>query len=158
MKKIALGVLVFSLAGFGLMAQQTMNFEDYMQLVRSDLRTAAKALITENMGFTEKESAAFWPVYTNFERDQTAINDELQKLIKDYSAAYNAGNVPDKTAEDLLQRSMKVQKDKIALQEKYLPELRKILPVVKVARFMQIQNKLQAAINLKLAAEIPLIK
>jgi hypothetical protein len=158
MKKVVFVLLLLSLSSPGLMAQNTMNFDDYMQLARSDIRSAVKEIIIANMAFTEQESAAFWPVYAEYEKEQITINDRLLNLIKEYATAYNAGNVPDKTAEGLLQRSLKVQKDTMGLQEKFTPKFKNVLPITKVVRFFQIQNKLQAIINLQLAAEIPLVK
>ena len=158
MKKVLFVLLMLSLSGPSLMAQDTMNFEDYIQLARSDIRNSVKEIIIANMAFTEQESAAFWPVYADYEKERVTINDRLQKLIEEYATAYNAGKVPDKTAEGLLQRSLKIQKNRIGLQEKFTPKFKKVLPMTKVVQFFQIQNKLQAIINLQLAAEIPLVK
>jgi hypothetical protein len=160
MKKIWFAVLILLVSGLSVMAQkkEAMNFDDYVQLVRSEMRTAVKQLITDNMGFTAQESEAFWPVYANYEKENATINDELQKAIKDYAAAYEKEKVPDKTAEELLQRSLKIQKDRIALQERYIPKFKKVLPVTKTVCFFQIMNKVQAIINIQLAAEIPLVK
>jgi hypothetical protein len=44
------------------------------------------------------------------------------------------------------------------LRSAYLPKFRKVLPEVKVARYYQIENKIQAALVYELAAQIPLMK
>ena len=46
----------------------------------------------------------------------------------------------------------------MTLRQVYLPDFRKVLPDVKVVRFYQIENKINAALMYQLAADIPLIK
>ena len=43
-----------------------------------------------------------------------------------------------------------------ALQASCVPKLSKVLPGKKVARYLQIENKIRAAIKYELAANIPL--
>jgi glycyl-tRNA synthetase beta subunit len=52
---------------------------------------------------------------------------------------------------------MSIQGAELKVKETYLPKFRKVLPEVKVARFLQIENKIDTLIKLDLAAEIPLI-
>jgi hypothetical protein len=44
------------------------------------------------------------------------------------------------------------------LRQAYLPKFRKVLPEIKVVRYYQIENKINAALNYDLAADIPLMK
>jgi hypothetical protein len=44
------------------------------------------------------------------------------------------------------------------LQASYVPKLSKVLPPKKVARYLQIENKIRAAVKYDLAAEIPLVE
>jgi len=61
------------------------NLSAYVELLRSDLRAQKVAVITEMMQFTDAEDAAFWPVYREYERDLTKINDERLALVKEYA-------------------------------------------------------------------------
>jgi hypothetical protein len=44
------------------------------------------------------------------------------------------------------------------LQASYVSKLSKVLPPKKVARYLQIENKIRAAVKYDLAAEIPLVE
>ena len=44
------------------------------------------------------------------------------------------------------------------LKRSYVPRLEKVLPGVKVARYIQIENKIRAIAKYELAAQIPLVK
>jgi hypothetical protein len=47
--------------------------------------------------------------------------------------------------------------DRVAVRRTYLPEFAKVLPGRTVARFYQIENKMDAVIRYDLAATIPVI-
>jgi hypothetical protein len=157
MKTMLMGVAMVMFAG-SLWAQQNMNMDDYLQLVRSDLRTAKKEIITKNMSFSEAESKAFWPIYDKYEADLKKIGEAKVQIIKEYSRYYELGNLLPTVAEDLSRRSFQTQKDTIALREKYYGQFKKALPSPKVTRFFQIDNKFQAVVDIQLASEIPLAK
>ena len=44
------------------------------------------------------------------------------------------------------------------LKRAYVPKLEKVLPGVKVARYIQIENKIRAVGKYELAAQIPLVE
>jgi hypothetical protein len=62
------------------------------------------------------------------------------------------------TAKKLLDEYMTIETLGPKLRQAYLPKFRKVLPEVKVARYYQIENKIQAALMYELAAKIPLVK
>ena len=61
------------------------DVDSFVELLRSDVKTEKKAIITEVMDFTEQEAAAFWPEYRNYEFDLDKLGDARLILIKDYA-------------------------------------------------------------------------
>lgn len=53
---------------------------------------------------------------------------------------------------------MTIESPGLKLRKTYLPKFRKILPAKKVARYYQIENKIQAALYSELAVKIPLVQ
>jgi hypothetical protein len=53
---------------------------------------------------------------------------------------------------------MNIESLTLKLRKAYLPKFREVLPEVKVVRYYQIENKVQAALVYEVAASIPLIK
>ena len=51
-----------------------------------------------------------------------------------------------------------IQHDGIEVRKGHLSKFRKVLPEVKVARFLQIENKLDAIVNIGLVDAIPLVE
>src|SRR5262249_39773676 len=77
-----------------------------IQLLRSDVQADKNKIIADTMAFTDAESAAFWPVYREYAKDQQAIGDERVKLIKDYAQHFDS--MDDAKAKDMSQRAMNV--------------------------------------------------
>ncbi len=62
-------------------------------MLRSDVRAEKVAIITEVMGFTEAEDAAFWPIYREYDLELAKLGDERTALIAEY--AKNYANITD---------------------------------------------------------------
>jgi hypothetical protein len=129
---------------------------DTMQLVRDKIRTDKKLFIAEHMQLTESEAKAFWPVYGAYEKELSKLNDRMIKLIKEYANNYQT--MSDQTAKRLMDEYLAIDAARLKIRQAYVPRFRKVLREKQVARYYQLENKVQAAVNYELAAEIPLVK
>jgi hypothetical protein len=129
---------------------------DNMQLVVAKIRADKKLFIAQNMGLTEAEAKGFWPVYEGYQDELFLLRTRTLKLIDDYAQAYE--KMTDKTAKELLDELMNIETLGLKLRQTYLPKFREVLSDVKVVRYYQIENKINAALMYELASKIPLIK
>jgi hypothetical protein len=127
-----------------------------IQLLRSDVQADKNDIITHTMAFTDQESAAFWPVYRDYARDQQVIGDDRWKLIKDYAANYDT--LDDAKADDLAKQMFSIDSRTTKLREDYWPKFEKAIGGKRAAKFYQVDNRLSLIINLKLTSEIPLLR
>jgi hypothetical protein len=107
---------------------------------------------------TDAEGKAFWPVYEQYQQDLAAINQRIGKLIEDYAADYRNNTLTDEKAMKLINESVAIEKAEALLKESYVPKLSKVLPENKVARYIQIENKIRAQAKYELAGGIPLVQ
>ena len=128
---------------------------DNMQIVLEKVRADKKLLVAENMQLTEAEAKAFWPVYDQYQDELFLLRTRTAKLIKDYAEAEKMTN---DVAKKLLDELMIIEALGPKLRQTYLPKFRKVLPELKVVRYYQIENKINAALMYELAANIPLMK
>ena len=129
---------------------------DTMQMLRDKIRADKKLLIAENLPLTESEAKAFWPVYENYQKETSKLNDRMIKLIREYANNYQA--MSDQTAKKLMDEYLAIDAARLKIRQAYVPRFRKVLREKQVARYYQLENKAQAAVNYELAAEIPLVK
>jgi hypothetical protein len=129
---------------------------DTMQMVRDKIRADKKLLIAESLPLTAAEAKAFWPVYDSYQQELSALNDRMIKLIKEYANNYQT--MSDQTAKKLMDEYLAIEAARLKIRQAYVPRFRKVLREKQVARYYQLENKVQAAVSYELAAEIPLVK
>lgn len=137
----------------GVLAQ--MSETDALQQLRADIQADRQAVTALNLKLTDAEGVAFWPVYREYRGELAKGGDRLQKLIQDFARVYDTATAEQ--AKPMVDEMMAIQRAQLTVKETFLPKFRKVLPEVKVARFLQIENKFDAIIRLGLANDIPLI-
>ncbi len=80
----------------------------------------------------------------------------MQKLIQDFAEVWD--NATEEQAKTMVDEMLAIRRDELKVRKSHLSKFRKALPEVKVARFLQIENKIDAIINLGLADAIPLVE
>jgi len=131
---------------------------DNMQILRDKIKADKKLVVAANMDLTESEAKGFWPVYEEYQKDLTSINQRIGKLIESYAADYRANTLTDEKAKTLAEELVAIEHIDGALQQSYVKKLETVLPPKKVLRYLQIENKIRAAVKYELAGSIPVVQ
>ena len=163
--RLAVVVLTVTLAT-GLWAQQNkvqdpaeskeLNEQAYERLLRTDLKAKKDAIIKEEMQLNDQQAAAFWPIYHNYDSEQAKLVDEKLAIVNDY--AQNFLTMSNEKADQLAQRVMALDDQRMALRKKYYELMKKALPTVLVVRFFQVENQIQLLVDLQIASNLPIIE
>jgi hypothetical protein len=129
-----------------------------MQILAQKIKADKKLVVAANMQLTEEEAKGFWPVYDAYQADLQKINGRLLGTIKRYADAYNKGPVSDEAAKKLINEAIAIEEAEVKLKRSYVPRLEKVIPGMKVARYLQIENKIRAIGKYELATQIPLVQ
>ena len=129
---------------------------DSMQYLREKLIADKKAVVAANMTLTEAEAKAFWPLYEEYQKELHKINDQLATLIVTYTKDHGAGKLTNEKARAALDRYIAVEEAELKFKKTFVPKLAKVLPGLKVARYMQLENKIRAIVKYEIAGEVPL--
>ena len=132
------------------------SINDEIELMRTDIQADRKVIIANTMQFSRQESEIFWPLYNDYQLARNKVSDRKVKVIRDYAEHYD--DLSDAQAKAMLAEVLDIEKANIKLKQAYVKKFERILPSKKVARYFQAENKLDALINVQLAAEIPLIR
>ena len=128
-----------------------------MQILLEKVKADKKLVVAANMELNDTDGKAFWPIYDAFQKDLQAINDRLAKTILAYADAYNKSTLTDAQAKQFSDEALAIDQDEITMRKTYAGRLSRVLPGKKVARYLQVENKIRAAIRYQLAAGIPLV-
>ena len=130
--------------------------ETNLQVLIDAIRANRKALIAVNLGLNDEEAGKFWPVYDRYQQEINTTGDRVTAIVEDYTANYST--LSNEKALKLIEDYLAAEAERVATRRKYLPEFAKILPGRAVARFYQIENKMDAVLRYELAATIPVVE
>jgi Spy/CpxP family protein refolding chaperone len=147
--------LLSLLVGFAAGAQEQLS--DNMDILREKVAADKKLIIAENLILTESQAAQFWPIYDAYQKDLAALNERIGALVENYATAYNAGNVQEAKANELVEEFLAIEEAQLDLRKKYADRLDGVIPAVERARYLQMEQKIRALIDYDMAANIPLV-
>ena len=79
-------------------------------------------------------------------------------MIRAYADNWNANTMTDEKARKLISEFLSIQTDELKLMESYVAKLNMLLPSIKVARYVQIENKIRALVKYEMASKVPLVQ
>jgi hypothetical protein len=132
------------------------NLRAFIALARSDLKTEKTLIIAQNIQFTEDEAFAFWPLHSEYSVALNKLLDQRLALLGNYAATYK--DMTDQQATDLAKKVFDWESQRTDLKRTWFKKFSKVVPAKKAAQFFQIENQINAAIDLQLAAALPLIR
>jgi hypothetical protein len=135
---------------------KTLNLSAYAELLRSDVRAEKIAIITEVMGFTEAEDAAFWPIYREYDAEMAKLGDERVALITEYAKNYD--QMTDAVADGLATKAIDIAKRRQAVEAKYYERVKAAIKPRQALRYLQVEHQLLLLIDLQIAAALPIAK
>ena len=142
--------LALCAAGSPLLAQDSGE----SRAARADLQAERTKVIAANLQLTDAEASKFWPLYEEYRAKQNRLDDKALALVQDYANHYDA--LTDDKAKELVKRQMELENDRLKLRRDYVGKFEKVIPSKKVARYYQIERKMDATIAYEAAKAIPL--
>ena len=135
---------------------QVLNIQSYIELLRTDLNAQRRQIINETMQLDDKQARIFWPIYNDYEANLDKLGDEKLAIVQEY--ATNFLTMTNEKADELAQRVMALDDQRMALRRKYYDLMKKSLPAILVVRFFQVENQIQLLVDLKIASNLPIIE
>ena len=127
-----------------------------MALMHKQFNSMKKQLIAANVTLTDTEATTFWPVYERYSAELKKITDTKNTLVREYAEEY--GSLTDEQADSLIRRWLDSDIAALELHKKYLPIFRKVLPGKATATFFQVEQRINAMIDLQLTSQLPLMQ
>ena len=170
---IVLGIAFYALTprGGGALAQTAapqpapeMKTDDLLQgditsdieLTRASIQVRRQALVTAAMDLAPKDADVFWPLYREYREEMAKVNDRFVRLLTGYLENYDS--LTDEAARKMLDEYLSIDRARNGVKSTFVPRFGKVIPAKQVARFFQIDNKLDAVINAELAKLVPLAR
>jgi hypothetical protein len=131
---------------------------DTMQILREKLKADKKLVVAANLDLEPNEAKAFWPIYEEYQKELAKINKRSADLINAYAAAYRAGDVKNDQARKWTDEAIAIEAAAVDAKRAVVAKLNKAMSGKRVARYVQIENKIRAVVNYELADAVPLVQ
>ncbi len=136
-------------------AKVRAEIDKAIEVLRKDARDGKADIIGKTMALDSTQAAAFWPIYKQYEAELATLGNERVAVIQDLAEHFDS--LDDAKARGLLERQMAYEDKKLALTRKYKDLMLKALPAKTVARFLQVDSRINKLADLAVASEIPLV-
>jgi hypothetical protein len=130
------------------------NIQEYINLLRADVRQQKAEIMGAMMLLSAADAAKFWPIYDQYDKDLTKLNDQRVDTIKQYARDYS--QMTDAEADELVQKSFEFQKQRNELLGSTYNKVKEVLGGITAARFLQIEHQLLLITDLQIASSLPL--
>ena len=122
----------------------------------SALQTNKRQVMLDTLALDPEQLSKFTPIYDEYQAEMkklmtAATNLQNRLFVSDY------GGMTDAESKAIMKDAFKLRKDRIDLLDKYAGKLDKKLPSTKVFQFVQVENKIQALLDVAAAASIPIV-
>ncbi len=132
-----------------------LTLDQQMQMIRSLSEAQRQATMAANIALAEPTADKFWPLYREYRNEVAKLNDQRVALIRSFADNYST--LTDDAAKKLTNDSLSISKQAVALKTKYIAKYGKVLTPLQAARVLQVENKLDAIVEVEIAKVIPLV-
>jgi peptidoglycan hydrolase CwlO-like protein len=136
-------------------AKVRADIDKALDELRKEGRAGKADILGKTMALDSTQAAAFWPVYKQYEAELQTLGNERVAIIEDFAEHFDS--MDDAKAKALTDRQIALEEKKVALVKKYRDEMAKVLPAKAVARWLQVESRLNKLVELSVASEIPLV-
>jgi len=132
---------------------QELTIDSTIAVVRANMRADRAALITTGMNFNDKDGAAFWPIYQQYDYERDRLDDRRAAVIKQYTQKYP--NLTDAEAKAMADQMLDCEYRLAELKKKYYKKFNKVLPALTVTTFFQLERRIDLMMDMQVEAALP---
>jgi len=133
------------------------DVQKILELLRSDDNSTKIRTLNQVLKLSPEEAQKFWPVYKEYEKDLSTLNEQKLSLLKGFFKNHESGTLNDSSSADLAEKWLKLAEDRIALWRKYHGRIAQAVSPIRAAQFLQVEHQISLFIDINIAAEAPLI-
>jgi hypothetical protein len=129
------------------------SLDSAIALARAGMQANKTVIIGQAMEFNDKDAAAFWPIYRQYEYERSKMDDGRVDVIKEYLEKYP--DLTDAAAELMANRMFECDSRLAALKKTYFKKFTKVLPALTVAKFFQLERRIDLMMDMKVESTLP---
>jgi Spy/CpxP family protein refolding chaperone len=127
-----------------------------MQALRAAAKSDKHALVASTLNLTSAEAKRFWPIYDTYQRNLDLTS--RRRVVALESLLSRDASMTNLAARNVITELMAVDEAETRSRHTLRNRLMRALPPIKAARYLQLEDKLQAIRDYDVASTVPLIR
>jgi Spy/CpxP family protein refolding chaperone len=151
---VLLLAMVMAVSQFALAQDKAFDGTD-LQALRTAVKTDKKVLVSSTVKLTDAEAKKFWPLYGAYQLKLDTLNRRKARAFEELVSRDKP--ITDAQAKGLLAESIAIDEEEVKTLRAYQNRLNRALPPRKVARYLQLENKIRTVQDYDIAGALPLV-
>ena len=127
-----------------------------MQALRDAVRADKRKYVASLMTLTAAEAKRFWPIYDKYQRDLEGTNRDRVVAVQEFM--FRDKPLTNLAAKQYATRLLALDEAEIKARRTMRNRVMRALPAAKAARYMMLEQKINAVQDYDLAAAVPLVR
>jgi hypothetical protein len=127
-----------------------------MQALRDAVKADKRKYVASLMTLTDAEAKRFWPVYDSYQRNLEGTNRDRVVAVQEFM--FRDKPLTNLAAKQYAARLLALDEAEIKARRTMRNRVMRALPAVKAARYMMLEQKINAVQDYDLAAAVPLVR
>ncbi len=132
---------------------QQPNLGSMIELFRAEMQADRATIITQTMNFSDKDAAAFWPIYRKYEYERSLLDDRRAAVIREYAQKYSA--LSDVDAKAMAEQMFDCESRLAELKKTYFKKFNRVITALTFTKFFQLDHRIDLLVEMKVEASLP---
>jgi len=126
-----------------------------MQALRAAVKADKRAYVDSMLTLTSAEAKRFWPIYAAYQR--SLETSSRRRVVALEGLLFRDKVMTNTAAKNLVTELMTIEEAEVKARRRLRNQLMRALPSLKAARYLQLEDKIQAVRDYDVASTVPLI-
>ena len=126
-----------------------------LRALRAAVEADKRAYIASMMSLTNAEAKRFWPIYEAYQRNLDTSS--RRRIIALEGLLFRDKAMTNMSAKNVVSELTAIEDAEVKARHRLRNQLMRALPAIKAARYLQLEDKIQAVRDYDVASTVPLI-
>lgn len=108
--------------------------------IENEIESYKIAYLTQKLDLSAEEAKVFWPIYTDWQREQDQLRKERSQKMISFRKITEIEELSDNEIQTLIMNDFNMRQRELNLDKRYYSKLRENLPIKIVGKFYRAQE------------------
>ena len=106
----------------------------------AEIESLRISYLTQKLDLSEDEAKIFWPIYNEFQKEQSALRKERAQNMISFRKTTEIDDLSDTEVQNLIVNELNFKQRDLSIEKKYYYKLKSSLPIKTVGKYYRAQE------------------